>query len=616
MRRFRGFFHLLFADFKMYVREPAATFFTLLFPALLLTVSGYSFGKDIAYTTPSGVDMRILDLMVPATLAWVMATQGLMSLYPVLTSMREMHILKYYRTHPIRARHILLSQYFNGLLLFTVALALLLGVDAALFGVRYDGDARIIALAVLVSYTTFFTLGFALAGLTPSVRLAQALGSLLFFPMMFLSGTFGPRDTFPPFLKFLSDLSPLTHATDLLTDFWVSGRVPVHDLFTIALHSFRGTPFLGRTWFAHVTAAQSLAYLLLIAVVAAFVGVRAFRWDTESSSRKWYPDTSVTPPEDAIVWVHNLRKSYGDVRAVDGISFHVRRAEIFGILGPNGAGKTTTLEIVEGLRVPDGGNVRVLGLLPHRDADVLVRRVGIQLQEAELPRRLKVRELFALFAAWYEHTLPIDEVIETLELQEQAQTFFGKLSGGQKQRVFAGLALINDPDLIFLDEITTGLDAHIRRRIWAFLRELRHRGKTIILTTHYLEEAQALCDRVIMLDRGRVVAEGAPEILIHQLGMGFRLEVDLPDNTTVSEEILQSLPGVSRWLWENSTLTLYLREPADIEHVLRALRVHRVKYRGLKAQPATLEDVFLVLTGRENTGMIGPNSGSHSHIHQ
>ena len=615
MHRFRGFFHLLLADFKLYVREPAATFFTLLFPALLLTISGYSFGQEIAYTTPSGVDMRILDLMVPATLAWVMATQGLMGLYPVLTSMRETHVLKYYRTHPIRARHILLSQYLNGLLLFAIALALLLGVDAALFGVRYDGDVRMIALAILVSYTTFFTLGFALAGLTPSVRLAQALGSLLFFPMMFLSGAFGPRDTLPPFLKFLSDLSPLTHATDLLTDFWISGPVPVHDLFTIGLHSFKGTPFLGRTWFAHVTAAQSLAYLLLIAGVAAFIGVRAFRWDTESPSRGWRPSPLATPEEDAVVWVHNLVKTYGDVRAVDDVSFRVRPGEIFGLLGPNGAGKTTTLEIIEGLRTPDRGDVRVLGLSPHRDADTLVHRVGIQLQEAELPRRLKVRELFTLFAAWYDRTLPIDDVLNTLELQDQSQTFFGKLSGGQKQRVFAGLALINDPDLIFLDEITTGLDAHIRRRIWAFLRDLRHRGKTILLTTHYLEEAQALCDRVIMLDRGRIVAEGAPDVLIHQLGMGFRLEVELPDRAVVPEDVLQSLPGVSQWIRENGTLTLYLREPTDTEHVLRALRVHGIGYRGLKAQPATLEDVFLVLTGRENGGMIEPINNSHHNAH-
>ncbi|MDQ7029671.1 MAG: ABC transporter ATP-binding protein [Ardenticatenia bacterium] len=274
----------------------------------------------------------------------------------------------------------------------------------------------------------------------------------------------------------------------------------------------------------------------------------------------------------------------------------MRKGEIFGLLGPNGAGKTTTLEIVEGLRVADEGQVRVLGYDPRTDRDVLVQRVGIQLQEANLPSRLKVREIFHLFAAFYDHTLPAAQLLDILDLREQADTFFGKLSGGQKQRVFAALALLNAPEVVFLDEITTGLDAHIRRQIWAFLRELRRQGKTIVLTTHYLEEAQALCDRVVMLDHGRVVAEGPPEELVARLGMGFRLEVEVGDGVTVSPEVLQALPGVSRWTQHNGTLTLYLRTAEDTERVLGALRAHRIPYRSLKAQPATLEDVFLVVT--------------------
>jgi len=596
MNPYRKWLQLFRTDFKLYLREPAATFFTLIFPALLLTFSGYSFGQEVAFTTPSGVEMRILDLMLPGTLAWIMATQGLMGVYPVLTSLRETKVLKYYRTHPIRPIHILASQYLNGLLMLAVSLALLLTVSATLFGLRYDGHAGFILVSIVVVYTAFFALGFALAAITPSARLAQALGSLLFFPMMFLSGAFGPRDPLPPFLKFLSDLSPLTHATDLLTDFWVAGPVSIREGLSLSLHSFQGTPFLGRTWFEGVTSAQSLGYLLFIALVAVLVALRTFRWDEEPRPRtRKASGAEPEPAADAVVWVHDLHKAYGPVRAVDGVSFQVQRGEIFGLLGPNGAGKTTTLEMVEGLRVADRGEIRVLGYDPDKDGEILVHRVGIQLQEANLPSRLKVREIFDLFAAFYPRTLPIATLLEALDLNDQAEVFFGKLSGGQKQRVFAALALLNDPEVVFLDEITTGLDAHIRRRIWAFLRELRREGKTLVLSTHYLEEAQALCNRVVLLNHGRIVAQGTPEELIARLDMGFRLEVELDDKARMAEGI-PSLPRVSRWHLQNSTLTLYLPSAEDTEQVLRALRAHGITYRSLKAQPATLEDVFLHLT--------------------
>ena len=600
MLHIRGFYQLLKADLKMYLREPAATFFTLMFPALLLAISGYSFGQEVVLTTPSGVEMRILDLMLPATLAWVMATQGLLGVYPMLTMLRETKVLKYYRTHPIRPLHILVSQYLIGLLMLAVSLAILLVVAEVLFGLRYDGQAGFILLSIVVAYTAFFAMGFALAGVTPSARAAQALGSVLFFPMMFLSGAFGPREPLPPALKFLSDLSPLTHATDLLTDFWVSGPITLGDALSHPLHSFKGTPFLGRTWFEGVTAAQALGYLLVISLVAALVALRAFRWDEEPRSRtRRTASPAQDAPADAVVWVQDLHKAYGPVRAVNGVSFHVNRGEIFGLLGPNGAGKTTTLEIVEGLRAADAGQVRVLGFDPGAEPEAIVRRVGVQLQEASLPSRLKVRELLDLFAAFYDRTLPAERLLDTLELQEQADAFFGKLSGGQKQRVFAALALLNDPEVVFLDEITTGLDAHIRRRIWAFLRELRREGKTIVLTTHYLEEAQALCDRVVMLDQGQVVAQGTPEDLIARLGMGFRLEVEIGDGVALAPEAVQGLPGVSRWSRQNGTLTLYLHAAEDTERVLSALRAHGITYRSLKAQPATLEDVFLALTNTQ-----------------
>ncbi len=587
---------LTLADLKLYLREPAATFFTIVFPALLLILSGYSFGSEVIFTTPSGVDVRILDFMLPATLAWVMATQGLLGLYPVLTSYRETRVLKYFRTHPIYPIDILVSQYLNGLLTLTISMVLLLASDALLFGLRYDGHIGLIVLAIVISYTTFFALGFALAGVTPTTRFAQAVGSLLFFPMMFLSGAFGPRDTLPPALKLLSDLSPLTHATDLLEDFWFSGSEGVWEALTSSMHSFQGTPFLGRMWFKGVSHLEGLAYLLLWILVTSWVAVRTFRWDEEPRPHR-EPRKGTGERGEGVVWVHNVSKHYGPVRAVDGVSFSVKEGEIFGILGPNGAGKTTTLEIIEGLRVPDAGDVRVLGMDPWADYETLVRRIGVQLQEANLPARLKVKEILSLFAALYEHTLPEDTLLHAFELEDQANTFFWKLSGGQKQRVFAALALLNDPQIVFLDEITTGLDAHIRRQIWAFLRELRRQGKTILLTTHYLEEAQALCDRVVMLDHGRIVAEGTPEDLVVRLGMGFRLEVEVDGTASLTPEVISTLPGVTHWSRQNGTLTLYLRQPTDTERVLGALRTHGVSYRSLKAQPATLEDVFLTLTG-------------------
>ncbi len=601
--RIRTWKALLRADFKLYLREPAATFFVILFPALLLLISGYSYGQQEVFTTASGIHVRILDLMLPGTLAWVMATQGLLGVYPVLTSQRETKILKYFRTHPIRAFDMLLSQYVNGLLMLTLSLLLLVFTDVVLFGLRYDGYLGLILVGILLSYSTFFAMGFALAGITPTARMAQALGSLLFFPMMFLSGAFGPRDTLPSLLKFISDLSPLTHATDILMQFWFSGGEALSHVLTEPLPSFqKGTPLLGYVWFRGMTPLQSMGYLLLLTGISSWVAIHTFRWDEEPRPRKGArPEVSVVAPQNVVVWAKDLYKAYGPVQAVSGISFDVASGEIYGVLGPNGAGKTTTLEIIEGLRVADRGVVRLLGLDPIGDYDTLVHRIGVQLQEANLPPRLKVRELFNLFAACYEHTASIDSILEKLDLTAQAHTFFGKLSGGQKQRVFAGLALINDPEVIFLDEITTGLDAHIRRQIWGYLRELRRQGKTIVLTTHYLEEAQALCDRVIMLDKGRIVAIGSPSELIQQLGLGFRLEVEFPDGIVLTDELLEKLPGVTRWTNQDGTLTLYLRSPEDTDRVLAAFRTHNLHYRSLRAQPATLEDAFLALTSNHRT---------------
>ncbi len=589
---------MILTELKLYLREPAAFFFTLLFPILLIVVAGYSWGADVAFTTDRGMEVRILDVMFPTVLMLIVATQGLMGLYPYMTSMRENGVLKYYRTHPIRPIHIFVAQYVTGLVIWLLALMLLLIVEELAFGLRYDGATPMVVLSLIVAYSAFFALGFGLAGVTPTARVAQALGSLLFFPMLFLGGGFGPRDSLPPLLKFISDLLPLTFANDLVTDLWFAGPLSWREAWQLPLHSYTGTPFLGHTWFSHVTVGHALLYLLVMTGLFGLLSVRIFRWGDEApwvSRPARHTDTHPLPESsgEEVILVEGLVKSYGPLRAVDGISFAVEGGEIFGVLGPNGAGKTTTLECLEGLRVPDAGTLRVLGLDPLAQYDDLVTRMGVQLQEAALPPRLKVKEIFTLFAAFYPRTRSVKELLDRLELSEQANTFFGKLSGGQKQRVFAALTLINDPEVIFLDEITTGLDAHIRRDIWAFLQELRRQGKTIILTSHYLEEAQALCDRVIILDQGRIVARGRPMELVQTLGWAFRVEVEPEDGAGLPD--LTTLPGVHR-VSQNGNLVLDLTDPAALEQVLAALRAQGVRYRALRARAASLEDVFLTYT--------------------
>ncbi len=589
----RGLWHLFRADLKLYLREPAATFFTLAFPALVFVIGGYTFGQEEVFTTAGGVHLRVVDLMLPSTLAWVLASQGLMGVYPVFTSLRESKALKYYRTHPIRAWHLLASQYAVGLVMLAGSLLILLAAAQMLFGLRSEAHGVAFALALLLAYSAFFALGFALAGLTPTTRMAQALGSVVFFPLLFLSGSVGPRNTLPPALKFISDLSPLSHANDTLVVLWTSGATPLAQVLRQPLPMF-GVEWLDRAWWQGVTPLTSLAYLAGVAVVAAAVALRTFRWGVEPGRGTRRPPAHAEPfPQNAAVWAQGLRKRYGPVTAVDGLDVRIGQGEIFGLLGPNGAGKTTTVEMLEGLRTPDAGVVRVLGLDPRRDHARLVHRIGVQLQEASLPPRLKVREILALFAAFYARSLPIEMLLRRLELEKQADAFFGQLSGGQKQRVFAALALINDPEVVFVDEITTGLDAAIRRQIWGFLRELRQAGKTIVLTTHYLEEAQALCDRVAILQHGRVVAEGHPMGLIEELGARFRLEVEVDDARALDWE---RLPGVVYGEHADGLLTLYLRDEAGLEAVLAALRRAGVALRHLRWQPVSLEDVFLMLT--------------------
>jgi len=300
--------------------------------------------------------------------------------------------------------------------------------------------------------------------------------------------------------------------------------------------------------------------------------------------------------QEVVIRVENVHKSYGDIKAVNGVSFEVYHGEIFGMVGPNGAGKTTTIEIIEGLRRADEGEVRVLDLDPVRDYDRLVHRIGVQLQEAALPPRVRVKEILDTVGAFYTRTMDAEMLLEQLGLAEKRDAYFGKLSGGQKQRLFAALALINDPEVVFLDEISTGLDPQARHNIWDFVRALRDRGKTVFLTTHYMEEAETLCDRVAIMDYGRIVALDTPTNLVRSLEGEQRLVFELLDEVDVS--FLQEISGVTRVLRHQQEVTVYGKDGRFVEDALLMLSTRGIRYRNLRTVEPTLEDVFLALTGR------------------
>lgn len=299
----------------------------------------------------------------------------------------------------------------------------------------------------------------------------------------------------------------------------------------------------------------------------------------------------------AIVVKDNLRKVYGDVVAVDDISFEVHEGEIFGMVGPNGAGKTTTIECIEGLRQPDGGTVQVLGMDPQRDGYDLRQHIGVQLQEAALPHRIKVWEAMDLFASFYRRSVDWHSLLEQLGLSEKHDASFINLSGGQKQRLFIALALVNDPDLVFLDELTTGLDPQARRAMWDLVQGIRERGKTVFLTTHYMEEAERLCDRVAIIDHGRIVALDTPEKLIHSLGAENR--VIFGTDGAFDVEVLRQVPGVTRVEQIGERVIIYGQKEGLVGVVVNVLEAGGVRFHDLRTEQPSLEDVFLALTGRE-----------------
>lgn len=301
---------------------------------------------------------------------------------------------------------------------------------------------------------------------------------------------------------------------------------------------------------------------------------------------------------EPVVTVNSLRKRYGAVTAVDGVSFEVKRGEIFGIVGPNGAGKTTTVECLEGLRCPDGGAVRLLGLDPLAQRRAAAERMGVQLQESALPPRLRVAEALALFGAFYGQRADPAELLARLGLADKAAAAFSKLSGGQKQRLFIALALVNRPEVVFFDELTTGLDPQARRATWDLVRQVREGGCTVVLTTHSMEEAERLCDRVLIMDHGRIVALDAPEALIRSLGAEGRLVFTLPPGPPPALP-LADLPQVSHIEQADGRLTVYGRGDRFVSSVVYALEDAGLPFLDLRTVQPSLEDVFLALTGRE-----------------
>jgi ABC-2 type transport system ATP-binding protein len=299
----------------------------------------------------------------------------------------------------------------------------------------------------------------------------------------------------------------------------------------------------------------------------------------------------VTP----IIEVSKIRKTYGNTVAVDEVSFTVEEGEIFGLIGPNGAGKTTTMECVEGLRRPDRGTISVLSLDPVRDARALQQKVGVQLQQAQLQKRITVREAVDLWASLYPRPVDGDALLERLGLSDKRRAWFMTLSGGQKQRLFIALALIHDPDVVLLDELTTGLDPQARRAIWDLVREIRARGKTVLLTTHLMEEAERLCDRVAIVERGRIIDIGTPAGLVRRHCPTQAVILETTD--AEASERFESIPGVESVSWQDSRCMIRGSGGDLVTHVIQCLAEHRIHVTDFRTELPNLEDVFLTLTG-------------------
>jgi len=305
-------------------------------------------------------------------------------------------------------------------------------------------------------------------------------------------------------------------------------------------------------------------------------------------------------PDDshsATISVQGLCKRYGALEAVRGVSFEIQRGEVFGLLGPNGAGKTTTIEILEGLRQPDAGIVKVCGMDPQREQVELKQRFGAQLQSTVLPDKIRVEEALALYASFYRDAASVTLLLDQFGLLEKRRAFFEKLSGGQKQRLALALAVINDPEVVLLDEPTVGLDAQLRREIYGLIERFREERRTVLLTTHYIEEAERLCDRVAIMDHGKLVALGSPRELVTRSGQGARLEVSLAN--PVPAERLKQLDAVTECHEADGKYVLHAQPTAvAIEALVHFLTANGNALVDLHIAQPTLEDVFVEVTGQ------------------
>jgi ABC-2 type transport system ATP-binding protein len=300
---------------------------------------------------------------------------------------------------------------------------------------------------------------------------------------------------------------------------------------------------------------------------------------------------------EPVIQVEDLHKSYGNVEALRGVSFAVQEGEVFGLLGPNGAGKTSTVEILEGMRTPDRGLARVCGLDPEKAGNQFKQKIGAVLQSTSLPDKLRVHEALELFAHFYERRADPEQLIKRFQLEEKRTAFYSQLSGGQKQRLALAMALVNNPDVVFLDEPTAGLDPQVRREIYDIIEGLKREKKTVLLTTHYIEEAERLCDRVAIVDQGKVIAQGTPRELKHNSAGTTRIEVRLA--RPLADGMLGRLEGVSDSRDFDGTYVLHsTRPPQTIVALVKQLEAEHNELQSLEMFSPSLEDVFIELTGR------------------
>jgi len=300
---------------------------------------------------------------------------------------------------------------------------------------------------------------------------------------------------------------------------------------------------------------------------------------------------------ESVVVVKDLVKHYGNVKAVDGISFSVKRGEIFGIVGPNGAGKTTTIECIAAMQAFDSGVIDVLGFDPAKESLSLKQKIGLQQQQSEIPDRLRLQEAMILFSSFYSSVLDWKVLLKQLDLWNRRDAYYSALSGGQKKRFFVAMALIGDPEVIFLDELTSGLDPQARRSVWELVEDLRNQGRTVVVSTHYMDEAEKLCDRVAVIHKGKLAALDSPSELISLYGGYTRVLFDVSGG--FDQSILSGIGGIESMVIENRVCTIEVSERHAIVEIVKSLDASDHGLASFRIEAPTLEDVFLNITGRE-----------------